>query len=61
MNRLVRHVTFSVTIAACLWLSAVGWYSTFTPGEPQVFFLVWGLVFGLAAVILTFVWRFMSI
>ena len=28
-------------IAVCVWLSAVGWYATFTPGEPQVFFLVW--------------------
>ena len=54
---MLRHVTYISAIAACVWLSAVGWYATFTPGEPQVFFLVWGLLFGLAAVILTFLWR----
>ena len=57
---MLRHVTFISAIAVCVWLSAVGWYATFTPGEPQVFFLVWGLLFGLAAVILTFLWRFAS-
>jgi hypothetical protein len=35
----------------------VGWYASFTPGQPQGFFLGWGLLFGLAAVILTFLWR----
>jgi hypothetical protein len=53
----VRHALFLSTIAACIWLSALGWYAIFTPGQPQGFFLVWGLAFGLAAVVLTFVWR----
>jgi hypothetical protein len=57
---MLRHVTYISAIAVCIWLSAVGWYATFTPGEPQVFFLVWGLLFGLAAVILTFLWRIAS-
>ena len=58
MNRWLRHVTFVLTIAACVWLSGLGWYATFTPGQPQLFFLACGLAFGLAAVVLTFVWRF---
>ena len=61
MSRLLRHVTFVLTIVACVWLSGLGWYATFTPGQPQVLFLACGLAFGLAAVVLTFVWRFMSI
>jgi hypothetical protein len=61
MSLLLRHIAFILTIAACVWLSGLGWYATFTPGQPQVFYLAWGLVFGLAAVVLTFVWRFMSI
>ena len=60
MSRLLRHITFIVTIGACVWLSGFGWYATFTPGQPQGLFLACGLVFGLAAVVLTFVWRFMS-
>jgi hypothetical protein len=58
---MLRHVTFVLSIAACVWLSAWGWYAVFTPGQPQALFLACGLVFGLAAVVLTFVWRFMSI
>jgi hypothetical protein len=54
---MLRHVAYISAITVCVWLSAVGWYGTFTPGQPQVFFLVWGLLFGLAAVILTFLWR----
>jgi hypothetical protein len=61
MSRLLRHITFVLTIAVCVWLSGVGWYSTFTPGQPQLFFVAWGLAFGLAAVVLTFLWRFGSI
>jgi hypothetical protein len=57
MNRVLRHVTFIVTIAACVWLSGLGWYLTFTPGQSPWFFLAGGLVFGLAAVVLTFLWR----
>jgi hypothetical protein len=58
MSRWLRHVTFVAAIAACVWLSGLGWYATFTPGQPQLFFLAGGLAFGLAAVVLTFVWRF---
>jgi hypothetical protein len=58
MNRLLRHVTFIASIAVCVWLSGLGWYLTFTPGRPPWLFLICGLVFGLAAVVLTFVWRF---
>jgi hypothetical protein len=61
MNRLIRHITYVATIAACLLLSGLGWYSTFTPGQPPWFFLIVGLTFGLAAVVLTFLWRFGSV
>jgi hypothetical protein len=61
MSRWLRHLTFVLTIAACVWLSGLGWYATFTPGRPPLFFPACGLAFGLAAVVLTFVWRFMSI
>ena len=61
MSRLFRHITFTLTIAACVWLSGLGWYLTFTPGQPPWFFLTVGLIFGLAAVVLTFVWRLTSI
>jgi hypothetical protein len=61
MSRLFRHITFILTIAACVWLSGLGWYLTFTPGQPPWFFLTVGLIFGLAAVVLTFVWRLTSI
>ena len=60
MNRLIRHITYVATIAACLLLSGFGWYSTFTPGQTPWFFLTLGLTFGLAAVVLTFLWRFGS-
>jgi len=61
MRRLLRHITFVFAIAGCVWLSGLGWYGTFTPSQPQGLFLACGLVFGLAAVVLTFVWRFGSI
>jgi hypothetical protein len=60
MSRILRNITFISTIAVCLWLSGLGWYLTFTPGQPPWFFLICGLVFGLAAVVLTFTWRLMS-
>ena len=61
MSRWLRHITFVLAIAACVWLSGLGWYATLTPGQPPWLFLILGLVFGLAAVVLTFVWRLMSI
>ena len=57
MSRLLRHITFLVTIAACVWLSGAGWYATITPGQSSELFQACGLVFGLAAVVLTFLWR----
>ena len=60
MSRLLRHITFISTIVVCVWLSGLGWYLTFTPGQLPWFFLICGLVFGLAAVVLTFMWRLMS-
>jgi hypothetical protein len=61
MSRWLRHILFVLTIAACVWLSALAWYASFTPGQPQGLLLVCGLGFGLAAVVLTFVWRLGSI
>ena len=61
MSRWLRHIAFVLTIAACVWLSALAWYASFTPDQPQGLFLAGGLVFGLAAVVLTFLWRLGSI
>ncbi len=61
MNRWLRHITFITTIAGCVWLSGLGWYLTFTPGQPPWLFLTAGLIFGLAAVVLAFLWRLGSL
>jgi hypothetical protein len=61
MNRLLRHIAYLSAIAACLFFSGLGWYSTFTPGQSPWLFLTGGLAFGLAAVVLTFLWRFGSV
>jgi hypothetical protein len=61
MSRLLRHITFVLIITACVWLSWLAWYASFTPGQPQGLFWAGGLAFGLVAVVLTFVWRFGSI
>ena len=61
MRRLLRHAAFITAIIACVWLSAISWFEGFTPGQAHAAFPILGFLFGLAAVVLTFVWRFMSI
>ena len=61
MSRLLRQVSFMLSIAACVCLSGIGWYLTFTPGQSPWLFLTCGLVFSLAAAVLTFLWRLGSV
>jgi hypothetical protein len=55
----VRHAAYVASIAACVWLSVASWYAGFAPGQSGAF-PVFGFLFALAAVILTFLWRIPS-
>jgi len=51
MKSIIRVALPILLVAGLVWGLVADKY------DVQVFFLIWGLLFGLAAVILTFLWR----